>query len=273
MRAHPSAAIELGAKIGAGAVVGPFCHIGPRASIGEGCELVSHVVVMGDTRIGANTRIFPFAVIGAPSQDLKSKGDEGRVVVGADCVLREGVTLNAGTRAGGLETRIGDGCALLANAHVAHDCQIGAHVVLANGVLLGGHVRLGDHAMIGGGAAVHQHVRIGAHAFVAGLAGVEGDVAPYALAGGDRAHLFGLNVVGLRRRGFSQERIARLRAAYRLFFWAGPSLREERLAALAAYAGDDPDLAPLLEFLRESSARPLCGPRRGGGAEEGEARE
>jgi len=261
MRAHPSALIEPGAVIGAGAVVGPFCHVGPRASIGDGCELVSHVVVMGDTRIGANTRIFPFAVIGAPPQDLKSRGDEGRVVVGADCTIREGVTLNAGTRAGGLETRIGDGCALLANAHVAHDCQIGAQVVLANGVLLGGHVRLGDHATVGGGSAVHQHVRIGAHAFVAGLAGVEGDVLPFALAGGDRAHIFGLNVVGLRRRGFDAERIARLKEAYRRIFPESPQPCAARLAAVEGLADGDADVAALLEFLREPSTRPLCAPR------------
>jgi UDP-N-acetylglucosamine acyltransferase len=264
MPVHPSAVIEPGAKIGAGAVVGPFCHVGPQAEIGEGCEFVSHVVVTGETRLGARCRVFPFAAIGAPSQDLKSQQDQGRVVVGADCLIREGVTINAGTRAGGSETRIGDGCALLANSHVAHDCRLGAHVVLTNGVLLGGHVQVGDRATIGGGAAVHQHVRIGAHVFVAGLAGVEGDVPPYALAGGDRAHLFGLNVIGLRRRGFTVERIARLRAAYRLVFPETPLSREQRFANLARFAGEDPDLELLIEFLRRPSSRELCAPRRGG---------
>jgi UDP-N-acetylglucosamine acyltransferase len=272
MRAHPSAAIEPGAKIGAGAVIGPFCHIGAAVEIAEGCELVSHVVVTGATRIGANTRMFPFACIGARAQDLKAAENEGSVVIGADCILREGVTINAGTRAGGGETRVGDNCALLANAHVAHDCRLGGNVVLSNGVLLGGHVSIGDHTMIGGGTAVHQHVRIGAQVFVAGLAGVEGDVVPFALAGGDRAHLFGLNIVGLRRRGFSVERVARLRAAYRLFFPLAPAPREERLRALADFGGSDPDVAALLDFLRAPSARPLCSPRRGGFAAADDAR-
>jgi UDP-N-acetylglucosamine acyltransferase len=265
-RAHPSSVVEDGARIGEGAVIGPFCHIGANVELGGGAVLLSHVVVAGQTQIGARARIFPFASIGTIAQDLKSQHDEGRLRIGADCIVREGVTINLGTRGGGGETVIGDNCAFLANSHVAHDCQIGDGVILSNGVLLGGHVRIGDHAMIGGGTAVHQNVRIGAHAFVAGLSGVEGDVAPYGLAGGNRAHLFGLNLVGLRRRKFSNERIARLREAYDALFGLaenpGEGVFKERIAAVARnFAGDD-DVALLVEFLRENSSRPFCAPRR-----------
>ncbi len=228
----------------------------------ECVELLSHVALAGDIRIGARTRIYPFAALGAAAQDLKSAGDRGALVIGADCTIREGVTAHLGTRGGGGTTRIGDKCALLAHAHVAHDCVLGEGVVLSNQALLGGHVSVGDHAAIGGGSAIHQHVRIGAHAFVAGLSGVEGDVAPFGLAGGNRARLSGLNIVGLRRRGFDAARISRLKSAYRMVFWgeAQASLAE-RVKALAAALGSDPDVSLLVDFLQASSPRPLCAPR------------
>lgn len=162
----------------------------------------------------------------------------------------------------GSGTRIGAGCALLAYSHVAHDCRLGDGVVLANQALLGGHVEIGDLASVGGGAAIHQNVRIGAYAFVGGLAGVEGDVIPYGLAGGDRAHLFGLNLVGLRRRGFSAERVSRLKAAYRQLFAQGDArpLRERVDELAAAYAGDA-DVTLIVDFLRAPAQRPLCAPR------------
>lgn len=248
--------------MGADVVIGPFCSVGPEVALGDGAALVSHVALMGETEIGPRTKIFPFATIGAPSQDLKSAGDRGSVVVGADCLIREGVTINAGTRAGGEVTRVGDGCALLAGSHVAHDCQLGARVVLANNVLLGGHVELGDDVAIGGGAAVHQHVRIGQLAFVAGLAGVEGDAPPFTLVGGDRAHLFGLNLVGLHRRGFCEGRIERLKRAYRtLFSHKIQASRDERLACAAALADDDGDIAALVAFMCAPSKRTLIAPR------------
>ncbi|ARN83062.1 acyl-ACP--UDP-N-acetylglucosamine O-acyltransferase [Methylocystis bryophila] len=269
-RAHPSAIIEAGARLGEGLSIGPYCHIGPEVEIGDGSVLHSHVVVMGATRLGPRAKVFPFAAIGARSQDLISGDGEGRLVIGADCIIREGVTINAGTREGGVETRIGDGCALLANSHLAHDCRLGDRVVLSNGVLIGGHVQIGDDVMIGGGAAVHQHARIGAQVFVAGLAGIEGDIIPFARAGGHRAHLFGLNLVGLRRRGYSSARIARLREAYRRLFPGKPAPREERIAALRAFAGDDPDINLLIEFLSEPSSRQLATPRPGGFARDAE---
>lgn len=259
---HPTAVVEDGARLHDGVAVGPFCHIGAHVEIGAGALLMSHVVVMGRTRVGAGARIFPFASVGAPSQDLKAALAEGDLVIGEDCILREGVTINSGVGAG---TRIGARCVFLAASHVAHDCFLGDDVVLSNQVLLGGHVEIGDCAMIGGGTAVHQNVRIGAHVFVGGLAGVEGDVIPFALAGGNRAHLFGLNVVGLRRRGFSAERVARLKAAYRLLYSRDdPRAFPERAAALDHEFGADADVAEIARFLRRPSARPFCAPRARG---------
>lgn len=256
---HPTAIVEPGATLEDEVEVGPFCHIGADVEIGRGSALLSHVVVAGRTRIGARVRIFPFASIGAPSQDLKAGLAEGTLVIGDDCIIREGVTINSGVGEG---TRVGAHCAFLAYSHVAHDCRLGDGVVLANQALLGGHVEIGDHAAIGGASAVHQNVRIGAHAFVGGLAGVEGDVIPFGLAGGNRAHLFGLNVVGLRRRQFSAARVAQLREAYRRLFLADDAwtLGERIEHVAAAFAGDE-DVGRIVEFLRAPSQRPLCAPR------------
>ena len=183
-------------------------------------RLVSHVSLAGDTTVGARTRDFPFASIGHPPQDLKYRGEPVRLVIGEDCTIREGVTMNPGTAGGGSETIVGAALVFLANAHVAHDCRIGKGVILSNNVMLGGHCQIGDFAIIGGGAAAHQFVRIGAHAFVGGLAGVENDVIPFGIALGNRAALAGLNVVGLKRRGFSHEAIHELRRAYKMLFKA-----------------------------------------------------
>lgn len=261
---HPLAVVDAGARLEEGVEIGPFCHVGADAEIGAGTRLLSHVVVAGRTRIGAGAVLYPFVAAGAPAQDLKSAGQEGELVIGAGCVIREGATLNAGTLAGGGVTRVGEKCALLAYAHVAHDCRLGDHAVLSNNVLLGGHVEIGDYVMIGGGTAVHQFCRIGAHAFVAGLSGLEGDVIPFGLAGGNRAHLYGLNLVGLRRRGFSAERIATLRAAYRLLFSGQEQAPlAERIEIAAKAYGEAADVAILLDFLRAPAQRPLCAPRPG----------
>ncbi|QGM96109.1 acyl-ACP--UDP-N-acetylglucosamine O-acyltransferase [Methylocystis parvus] len=259
---HPTAIVETGARLHEGVVIGPFCHIGPAVEIAAGAILQSHVTIAGQTRIGDRTRIFPFASIGAPSQDLKAALAEGSVTIGGDCVIREGVTVNSGVGAG---TRVGSGCAFLAYSHVAHDCRLGDGVVLANQALLGGHVEIGDYASIGGAAAIHQNVRIGAHAFIGGLAGVEGDVIPFGLAGGNRAHLFGINVVGLQRRGFAPERISRLREAYRrLFAGSGTRALSERIDEVAAVFANDADVAEILDFLRVGTRRPRCAPRKRG---------
>ena len=195
--------------------VGPYSIVGPEVELDDGVELMSHVVVDGRTSIGANTRIFPFASIGLPPQDLKYNGEPSRLTIGCDNIIREHVTMNPGTEGGGMETNIGNNCLFMIGAHVAHDCQIGDHVILVNNATLAGHVTIQEWAIIGGLAAVHQFVRIGKHAMVGGKTGVAEDVIPYGSVIGNRARLSGLNIIGLKRRDFSRDDIHNLRKAYR----------------------------------------------------------
>ena len=179
---HPTAIVEDGARIAAGVRIGPFCHVTREVTLGEGVELVSHVVVAGRTSIGARTRIFPFASIGHQPQDLKYHGEPSTLTVGSDCLIREGVTMNPGTEGGGMETIVGDRCTFLANSHVGHDCRIGSGVICSNNVMLAGHLTVGDFAGIGGGAAVIQFTRVGAHSYLGGMSGLENDLIPYGMA-------------------------------------------------------------------------------------------
>jgi UDP-N-acetylglucosamine acyltransferase len=261
-RIHPTAVVEDGARFGADVEVGPFCHVGPRATLAEGVQLLSHVSLAGDTTIGARTRIFPFAAIGHEPQDLKYRGEPSRLIVGEDCLIREGVTMNPGTEGGGSQTIVGAHGVFLANAHVAHDCRIGEGVILSNNVMLGGHCQIGDFAIVGGGAAAHQFVRIGAHAFVGGLAGVEHDLIPFGMALGNRAALAGLNFVGLKRRGFSREAIHELRRAYRMLF-SGKGTLKERAGDVAEAFPDQEGVQQIVAFLCEGGDRAICVPRPG----------
>lgn len=228
--------------------------------MGDGVRLISHVAVSGQTKVGARTRIFPFASIGHEPQDLKYRGEASTLEIGADCTIREGVTMNPGTAAGGLVTTIGDRSTFLANAHVAHDCRVGDNVIFSNNVMLAGHCRVGDFAILGGGAAVHQFVRIGPHSFVGGLAGVENDVIPYGMALGNRAYLAGLNLVGLKRRGFSREQIHDLRRAYRLIFAPEGTLKE-RIEDVASEFAAHVEVHEILDFMRDGGERSVCVPR------------
>ncbi|KQP42878.1 UDP-N-acetylglucosamine O-acyltransferase [Methylobacterium sp. Leaf104] len=257
---HPSAVIEDGATLGEGVRIGPFCHVGPAVTLGAGCELVSHVVVAGQTTIGPRTRLYPFASIGHPPQDLKFKGEASTLTIGADCLIREGVTMNPGTAGGGLETTVGDNCTFLANSHVGHDCRVGDGVVFSNNVMLAGHCSVGDYAILGGGAAVIQFARVGAHAFVGGLSGLENDCIPYGMALGNRAYLSGLNIIGLQRRGFAREDIHTLRRAYRLLF-ANEGTLMERLEDVAAEFETHAAVAEIVAFIRAGGKRSLCTPR------------
>jgi UDP-N-acetylglucosamine acyltransferase len=263
---HPSAVIENGARLGVGVEIGPFCHVGSQAKLSDGVRLISHVSLAGDTTVGARTVVYPFASIGHPPQDLKYRGESVRLTIGEDCLIREGVTMNPGTAGGGSETSVGPRSVFLANAHVAHDCRIGEGVILSNNVMLAGHCNIGDFAIVSGGAAAHQFVRIGAHAFVGGLAGVEHDLIPFGLALGNRAGLAGLNVVGLKRRGFSHEAIHELRRAYKMLFNGGGSLGgtlKERIDEVAdAFPGQDA-VQKIVAFLRQGGDRAICVPRAG----------
>lgn len=257
---HPSSVVHPAAKLGEGVVIGPFCVVGPDVSLGDGCELISHAVVEGRTTIGPKARIFPFASIGHQPQDLKFKGEPSTLAIGASCTIREGVTMNPGTEGGGLVTKVGDNCTFLANAHVAHDCIVGNNVIFSNNVMLAGHCKVGDFAIIGGGAAVHQFCRIGAHAFIGGLSGVENDVIPYGIAIGNRAHLAGLNIVGLKRRGFDREVIHDIRRAYRLLF-ADEGTLQERVEDVATEFSRRETVHEILDFIREGGNRSICTPR------------
>jgi UDP-N-acetylglucosamine acyltransferase len=261
-RIHPSAVVEDGARLGADIDIGPFCHVGPHVALGDGVRLVSHVSLAGDTSVGARTRVFPFASIGHPPQDLKYRGEPVRLIVGDDCLIREGVTMNPGTEGGGSETVVGPRCVFLANAHVAHDCRLGEGVILSNNVMLAGHCQIGDFAIMSGGAAAHQFVRIGAHAFVGGLAGVEHDLIPFGMALGNRAALAGLNVVGLKRHGFSREAIHQLRRAYKTLF-AGQGTLKERVSDVAEAYPDQEAVQQIVAFLRQGGDRAICIPRAG----------
>jgi UDP-N-acetylglucosamine acyltransferase len=266
---HPTAVIDAGAKLGERVSIGPYCVIGPDVELGDEVQLMSHVAVAGRTKIGPATRAFPFASIGHQPQDLKYKGEPSRLEIGARTTIREHVTINPGTEGGGMLTKIGDDCLLMVGAHVAHDCRIGNHVILVNNVLLGGHIDIGDYAVIGGGAAVHQFVRIGQHAMVGGMSGVEADVIPYGMVLGNRAHLAGLNLVGLKRRGFDREAIHQLRAAYRLLF-AQEGTLQERVADVEKLFPGNALMGEVLAFVRQDSSRGLCLPMPepvGGGGE------
>jgi UDP-N-acetylglucosamine acyltransferase len=260
---HPTAIIEPGARLGNDVTIGPYSCIGADVELGDGVSIMAHVVVGGRTTIGPRTRIYPFASIGLPPQDLKYHGEASALRIGAENTIREHVTMNPGTEGGGMTTSVGDRCLFMVGAHVAHDCKVGNSVIMANNATLAGHVEIGDHAVLGGLSAVHQFVRIGQHAMIGGMSGVEHDVIPYGSVMGDRARLAGLNVVGLKRRNFSRDEIHALRTAYRMIF-AAEGTMAERIEDAAAMFKDDPAVMDIVAFIRADSSRSICQPRLNG---------
>ncbi|MGE4350948.1 MAG: acyl-ACP--UDP-N-acetylglucosamine O-acyltransferase [Bdellovibrionales bacterium] len=256
---HATALIDPQAKLGQDVEIGPYCVVGPEVQLGDKVRLIAHVVVDGKTSIGPETVIYPFTSIGQRPQDLKYHGEPSTLEIGAKNQIREHVTMNPGTEGGGMITRVGDGGLYMVGCHVAHDCQVGNNVIMANNATLAGHVVVGDFVVIGGLAAVHQFVRIGAHAMIGGMAGVENDVIPYGTVKGERAHLAGLNLVGLERRGFSREDIHALRSAYRSLF-SKEGTMAERMEDVGERYGSQPLVAGMLEFIRSRSSRALCQP-------------
>tara|TARA_B100000676_G_scaffold244312_1_gene246401 strand:- start:717 stop:1514 length:798 start_codon:yes stop_codon:yes gene_type:complete len=257
---HPTAIVDPSAQIGENVVIGPFTCVGGEVVIGDGVELKSHVVLDGRTTIGRNCEIFPFASIGHRPQDLKYFGEDSVLNIGERNIIREYVTMNPGTQGGGMETRVGDDNLFMVGAHVAHDCIVGNHVIMANNATLAGHVIIGDFAIIGGLAAVHQFCRIGRHAMIGGMSGVENDIIPYASVMGGRASLSGLNLVGLKRRGFTKDEIGSLRVAYRQLF-AEEGLLSERIEDVAKQFPDLEAVMEIVEFMRADSSRGLTQPR------------
>jgi UDP-N-acetylglucosamine acyltransferase len=259
---HPTAVIEPGARIGAGCAIGPLCVVGPEVTLHRGVALKSHVVVAGWTEVGADTVIFPFASIGHIPQDLKYDGERTQLRIGARNRIREYVTMNPGTRGGGGLTRVGDDGLYMMGVHVGHDSLVGNGVIMANNASLGGHCVISDNVVIGALAGIHQYCRVGQGAMIGGLAAVVGDVIPYGTITGERAHLSGLNLVGLRRRGVDKSDINGLRAAFKALFEGQGNLKERAARVQVQYAGNAL-VTEITGFVLSQSDRSISTPARG----------
>jgi UDP-N-acetylglucosamine acyltransferase len=258
---HPSSIVDPKAKIGVGVKIGPFCCVGGDVVLNDDVELISHISVSGITEIGEKTKIYPFASIGHPPQDLKYSGEASRTIIGSNNTIREYVTIQPGTAGDSMQTIVGDHCLLMVGSHVAHDCVVGNHVIMANNATLAGHVKVGDFVIIGGLAAIKQFVRIGDHAMIGGMAGVEHDVIPFGMVIGERGWLNGLNLVGLRRRGFNRNAIQKIQDIYMDLFMADNNQPlNERFAELNTRYADDEDAKIFLDFLSGKS-NSLCQPK------------
>lgn len=257
---HPTAIIEEGAVIGENSKVGPYCCIGPRVVIGKNVDLQSHVVIMEDTVIGDGCTVYPFASLGQKPQDLKYKGERSRLEIGQNTVIREYVTASIGTEPGGMITKIGDNCLIMAYCHIAHDCIIGNSVILVNGVNLSGHVVVEDYAIIGGMSAVKQFTRIGKHAMIGGCTGVDRDIIPYGMARSDRlTTLKGLNIIGLKRYGFSVDEIKEMMAAYKEIFDTDSELSfSDKVEKASQQYGSNPHIMEIIEFIKNREKNPIC---------------
>lgn len=262
---HPSAVIAPGAELDHGVHVGPYAVIGPQVRIGRDSSIGPHSVIEGCTTIGCENTIFQFASVGAIPQDKKYQGEDSSLTIGDRNTIREFATLNIGTAGGGMVTRIGNDNLFMVYSHVGHDCQIGNNVILANCATLAGHVLLEDYVGVGGLAAIHQFSRVGESAYLGGGAMVSLDVPPYCVAQGDRARLFGLNLIGLKRRGFSEEQLNALKKAYRTLFADGLTLKEA-VDRTRQEQASSPEVVHLTDFIA-SSQRGICRPRRNAGQE------
>ena len=238
---HPTAVVEDGAEIGEGCEIGPFCHIGPQVRLGAHSRLRSHIALWGNTEIGEGAQIWPFASLGHAPQHLKYRGEDTRLVIGKNALVREHVTMNPGTVQGRSETTVGDNCSFFTGAHVAHDCVLGDNVTLINNVMLAGHCSIGEFATIAGGS-------------------VEGDVIPFGMVLGNRAYLSGLNVIGMKRAGFSREAVRNVRRAYRMLFSFDQTFKES-IDEVAQEFPEDPLVVDLIGFIRAGGDRALCFPR------------
>jgi UDP-N-acetylglucosamine acyltransferase len=251
-RIHPTAIVDPAAHIPQSCTIGPFCIVGDEVEMGENCELLSHVVLKGSTKIGANNRVFPFTTLGLEPQDLKFKGEKTRLEIGNNNVIRESVTIHRGTPGGGGITSIGSHCLIMAYTHIAHDCHIADHVILANAATLAGHVTVEEYAVVGALCPVHQYVRVGAYSYIGGGTTITQDVLPFSLTSAKRdVHAFGMNSVGLERKGFSKERLRKIRHAYRFLLSSKMNIGEA-LAKLKAEGDLSEDVEKLVKFVEGS---------------------
>jgi UDP-N-acetylglucosamine acyltransferase len=272
MAIDPTARVAEGARIAASVEIGPYCLVGPQVELKNGVRLIAHVNVTGATTIGEETIVYPFSSLGTPPQSVHYRGGETKLVIGARCELREGVTMNTGTEDGGGITRVGDRCSFMVGSHIGHDCTVGNDVTFANNVVLGGHVSVGDYTFLGGHVAIHQFVRIGEGVMMAGMSAARDDIIPFGFALGQTGALVGLNVVGLRRRGATRADMHRLRRAYRLLFFTEGRLAD-RIETLAREFADDPLIGKIVAFVRAGGKRPLMRPRARRDAEAGNSDE
>jgi UDP-N-acetylglucosamine acyltransferase len=259
MAIHPTAVVDASAEIGDGVEIGPWTMVGPRVVLAEGVRLAGHVVIQQDTTVGARTVIHPFCVLGGDPQHGGYKGEPVALEIGADNVIREQCTFNRGTPGDRKLTTVGSNGLFMTGAHVGHDAVVGDNVTMANNATLGGHTRIGSRVFLGGLCAVHQFGRVGQGAIVGGLAAVTRDVIPYGSAWGNHARLHGLNLVGLKRKGYGKDAIRRLLAAWRVLF-EGAGVFADRLAAVEADYADLPEILEIAAFIREDGKRPLCLP-------------
>jgi len=261
MRIDPTARVEDGARVAADAEIGPFCIVGRDVTIGSGCRLISHVNIAGRTTVGAGCIIYPFASLGTAPQSLAYRGEPTALEIGENCTIRESVTMNTGTVSGGGVTRVGSRGYFMAYSHVGHDCRVGDDVIFANSATLGGHCDIGNNVFLGGLSAIHQYGRVGSNAMIGGVSGVRGDVIPFGMANGQHAFLDGLNIVGMRRRKFTRERLHKVRSFYHELFH-GAGAFAERLAALQGERESDPAIAEILDFLGHDAKRSLVLPKQ-----------
>ncbi len=257
---HKSSVIDPKAKIGKNVKIGPFCYVGPNVSLDENVELISNVHIEGRTKIGIGTKIFPFASLGTQPQDLKYKGERNSLDIGNNNLIREYVTINPGTEGGGSKTFIGNNCLFMISSHIAHDCKIGDNVIIANNVPLGGHVTVEDNVIIGGNSAVQQFTRIGRLAMIGGMTGVLKDVIPFGLSIGNRNYLQGLNLIGLRRQKYENQKIIGLDKAYKEIF-ASKNLHENLSKINGEYRGNEL-VNEVISFIEKDKKRPICSPLR-----------
>ena len=255
---HNSSVIDKKAKISKNVKIGPYCFVGPNVEIAENVELISNVHLEGNTKIGKGTKIFPFASIGTQPQDLKFKGEENYLEIGENNLIREYVTINPGTEGGGSKTTIGNNCLFMISSHIAHDCKIGNNVIIANNVPLGGHVTIEDSVVIGGNSAVQQFTRIGRLAMIGGMTGVLKDVIPFGLSIGNRNFLQGLNLIGLRRHNYENQKIIGLDKAYKKIF--SSKNFHENLNKINGEYKDNELVVEVIQFIEKDKKRPICSP-------------
>ncbi len=258
---HSTAIVSSKAELGNNIYIGPYCIINENVKINDNCKFLANVYMEGNTTVGANCTFYPFSTIGTKPQDLKYKGEKSELMIGNNNTIREHVTINPGTSGGGLITSIGNNCLLMVGCHVAHDCKIENNVILVNNASLAGHVTIEDFAIIGALSGVHQFCRIGKHSMIGAMSGIDSDVIPYGTVVGNRAFLSGLNIIGLKRRGFSKDIIQDLKKAYGVLFVSNEGTISDRIKEVSEDFSKNIPVMEIVDFLTKEKSRSICKPR------------